>query len=72
MFYHQLPYHPETLDGGLEYNAALANPVELTVLSDMPKATERSEKKGLEKTATLHALLNDSGRFENGACKERP
>ena len=57
MFYHQLPYHPETLDGGLEYNAALANPVELTILSDMPKATEHSEKKGLEKTATLHALL---------------
>ena len=57
MFYHQLPYHPETLDGGLEYNAALANPVELTVLSDVPKAIEHSEKKGLEKTATLHALL---------------
>ena len=57
MFYHQLPYHPETLDGGLEYNAALANPVELTVLSDMPKEPERPEKKGLEKTATLHALL---------------
>ena len=57
MFYHQLPYHPETLDGGLEYNAALANPVELMVLSDVPKAPERNEKKGLEKTATLHALL---------------
>jgi hypothetical protein len=57
MFYHQLPYHPETLDGGLEYNAALANPVELTVLSDIAKAPERPEKKGLEKTATLHALL---------------
>lgn len=57
MFYHQLPYHPETLDGGLEYNAALAQPVELSVLSDTPKEPAHDEKKGLEKTATLHALL---------------
>jgi hypothetical protein len=57
MFYHQLPYHPETLDGGLEYNAALERPVELSVLSDTPKEPARDEKKGLEKTATLHALL---------------
>lgn len=57
MFYHQLPYHPETLDGGLEYNAALDKPVELSVLSDIPKEPARDEKQGLEKTATLHALL---------------
>ncbi len=57
MFYHQLPYHPETLDGGLEYNAALADPVELTVLSDTPKEPAQGDKKGLEKNATLHALL---------------
>lgn len=57
MFYHQLPYHPETLDGGLEYNAALAQPLELSVLSDTPKEPTQGDKKGLEKTATLHALL---------------
>ncbi|HLH10110.1 MAG TPA: hypothetical protein VKW78_22940 [Terriglobales bacterium] len=57
MFYNQLPYHPETLDSGLEYNAELNQPLELSVVGIAPKEAAQNDKKGLEKTATLHALL---------------
>lgn len=54
-FYGQLPYHPEILDGGVEFNAKLSEPLQLPVL-DSP-AESSSAPKGLQGTATLHALL---------------
>ena len=56
MFYHQLPYHPEELDSGLEYNAELTQSLELDALGTMA-GPQVKEKKGLSGTASLHALL---------------
>ena len=56
MFYHQLPYHPEVLDSGLEYNAELTQSLELDTLGTTAEPPVK-EKKGLSGTASLHALL---------------
>ncbi|HXZ78660.1 MAG TPA: hypothetical protein VEG30_01945 [Terriglobales bacterium] len=53
--YHQLPYHPETVDAGLEYNAELTQTVAMPVVSSTPVADKK--KPGLEEPARLHALL---------------
>ncbi|HMK30606.1 MAG TPA: hypothetical protein VK473_13040 [Terriglobales bacterium] len=66
--YHQLPYHPETVDAGLEYNAELIQPVALPVVS--PVAAPDKKKRGLEEPARLHALLLtdlNSREVERGA-----
>ena len=66
VFYHQLPYHPESLDSGLEYNAELSQPLELAVLGTRSEPVAK-EKKGLEETATLHALLTTPLDSKNSA-----
>jgi hypothetical protein len=58
--YHQLPYHPEAVDAGLEYDVRLTAPLEVPVSQSAEKPVALEKKTpGLESFATIHAMLQN-------------